>query len=152
MTEFHFRDDLAAAINRHSRENPSNTPDFIMAEFLLAVTDAWDRAVQQRETWYGRDARPATPTTKPADGMLIHCQKCGHEYSATCEACPFCLSAWKSARTQIQYVPQKQEPGQTGLYPPCIDCGHSRTSHQAGQCSGRYSCGVPCICREYITQ
>lgn len=56
-----FRDDLSALINRHSKENPSNTPDFILALFLEGVLNAWDQAVQQRETWYGRDGRPVPP-------------------------------------------------------------------------------------------
>lgn len=56
--------ELAAVLNRHSEENASNTPDFIftpdfiLAQFLLACLAAWNVGVQQRETWYGRDPRP----------------------------------------------------------------------------------------------
>lgn len=49
---------MASALNRFSQENPSNTPDFILAQYLLACLAAWNTGVQQRETWYGRDARP----------------------------------------------------------------------------------------------
>ena len=49
-----LRDDINAAINRHSRENASDTPDFILAEYLVACLDAFDQAVRQREKWYGR--------------------------------------------------------------------------------------------------
>lgn len=49
---------LAHALNRFSAENPSNTPDWLLAQFLLGCLAAWNTAVQQRETWYGRDARP----------------------------------------------------------------------------------------------
>lgn len=49
---------LASALNRFSAENPSNTPDWILAQFLLGCLAAWNQGVQQRETWYGRDARP----------------------------------------------------------------------------------------------
>lgn len=56
-------DDLAhaleRALNRFSAENPSNTPDFILAQFLLGCLSAWNQGVQQRETWYGRGQRPA---------------------------------------------------------------------------------------------
>jgi hypothetical protein len=49
---------VAEALNRFSAENPSNTPDWILAQFLLGCLAAWNQGVQQRETWYGRDARP----------------------------------------------------------------------------------------------
>lgn len=52
-----FEESIRHAINCHSMENASNTPDFILAKYLEACLDAFDVAVQQRETWYGRDAR-----------------------------------------------------------------------------------------------
>lgn len=57
---------IASALNRFSAENPSNTPDFILAQFLLGCLAAWNQAVQQRETWYGRDARPGSVAAAPA--------------------------------------------------------------------------------------
>lgn len=54
-----FESDLQALINRHSRENASNTPDYILAQFMSSCLDAWNTGVQQRETWYGRDGRPS---------------------------------------------------------------------------------------------
>ena len=60
-----FRQELIVLLNRHSMENPSNTPDFILASYLLGCLAAFDTAVQQRETWYGRDAWPtAAPETR----------------------------------------------------------------------------------------
>jgi hypothetical protein len=52
-------DEIASALNRCSAENASNTPDFILAQFLMGCLLAWNQGVQQRETWYGRDARPS---------------------------------------------------------------------------------------------
>ena len=40
-------------------ELSSNTPDFIIAQYLLGALGAFERAIQQRETWYGRDATPS---------------------------------------------------------------------------------------------
>jgi hypothetical protein len=60
-----LRKDIETAINVHSAENASNTPDFILAEYLTACLAAFDTAVQQRETWYGRDARPASEELVP---------------------------------------------------------------------------------------
>jgi len=58
--------ELAATLNRHSAENASNTPDFILAQYLLGCLAAWNTAVQQRETWYGRDSRLISVTELPS--------------------------------------------------------------------------------------
>lgn len=42
-------EEIRAAINRHSRENRSNTPDYILAEFMLDTLDSFERAVNRRE-------------------------------------------------------------------------------------------------------
>ena len=49
-----FRSELERVINCFSRENGSDTPDFILAEYLTACLDAYDKALQRREAWYGR--------------------------------------------------------------------------------------------------
>jgi len=41
--------DLAAVLNSHSVENASNTPDFVLAKFLLGALDAYEGAVRERE-------------------------------------------------------------------------------------------------------
>lgn len=53
-----FHRDLAALLNRYSRENGSNTPDFILADYLLLCLIAYDAAVQRRAEWYGRIDMP----------------------------------------------------------------------------------------------
>jgi hypothetical protein len=50
--------ELAEVINRHSMENPSGTPDFILAEYLLDCLGSWNRAAAVREEWYGRAPVP----------------------------------------------------------------------------------------------
>jgi hypothetical protein len=49
-----FHDELRQLINRHSQENISNTPDFILAQFMLSSLIAFDTAVLAREKWYGQ--------------------------------------------------------------------------------------------------
>ena len=53
-----FLYELTTLINRYSQENASNTPDFILAQYLEGCLTVFTAAVHQRETWYGRDARP----------------------------------------------------------------------------------------------
>ncbi len=47
-------DDIAAVLNRHSAENASNTPDFILAQFLMGSLNAFEVASVHREQWYGK--------------------------------------------------------------------------------------------------
>lgn len=46
--------DIKMAINSRSAENGSDTPDFILAEYLMACLEAFDRHVIKRDMWYGR--------------------------------------------------------------------------------------------------
>ena len=52
-TEIQFRKELATLINRHSLENGSDTPDFILAEYLSGCLKAFDNAFERRLIWYG---------------------------------------------------------------------------------------------------
>ena len=61
-------EDIQSVINRHSAENNSNTPDFILAQYLEQCLAAFDTAVQQRETYYGRDARPSMEAVEMTPG------------------------------------------------------------------------------------
>ena len=54
-----FEKELRELINRHNEEGASNTPDFILAQYLEACLVAFNTATQQRETWYRRDAAPS---------------------------------------------------------------------------------------------
>jgi hypothetical protein len=51
-------DELQSALNRHSAENGSNTPDFILARYLERCLLAFDDASVARETWYGQRRKP----------------------------------------------------------------------------------------------
>ena len=50
-----IRKEVEHAINRCSAENGSNTPDFILAEFLTDCLAAFDKASRSREKWYGAE-------------------------------------------------------------------------------------------------
>lgn len=45
-SELELERDLAKAINRNSRENASNTPDFVLAEYLVRCLEAYEAAVR----------------------------------------------------------------------------------------------------------
>jgi hypothetical protein len=49
-----FRKSIEILINCKSLENGSDTPDYILAEYLVDCLIAFDKAVNKREKWYGR--------------------------------------------------------------------------------------------------
>lgn len=53
--ETQFEKELAELINRYSKENDSDTPDFILARYLNAVLNNFNATIKDREQWYGRE-------------------------------------------------------------------------------------------------
>lgn len=70
-----FREELAALINRNSLENRSNTPDFILAEYLLGCLDAYDKATRERTHWYGHAVREGNVLECNVPGLSIQHDK-----------------------------------------------------------------------------
>ena len=57
--ESEFRFELQTLINKYSAENGSNTPGFLLAEYLVSQLNTWDQYVIRREQWYDRATRVA---------------------------------------------------------------------------------------------
>lgn len=71
--ELTLEQDLACTLNRHSMENASNTPDFILARFLLNALAGWNAATRSREDWDGDirfkfDPQPLDARAHAGDG------------------------------------------------------------------------------------
>ena len=49
-----FRQDLEELINKYGMENGSNTPDFILADYLNSCMRIFDKTMKQRDIWYGK--------------------------------------------------------------------------------------------------
>lgn len=62
-----FERELEALLNKYSQENASNTPDFVLAQFLVGCLAAWNASVTRREQWYGRAPKEArsVPSSVP---------------------------------------------------------------------------------------
>jgi len=60
-----LRKAIETAINCASAENGSNTPDFILAEYLVDALAAFDKAVKRREQWYGLSSKPGRTLVSP---------------------------------------------------------------------------------------
>ena len=48
-----FTKELETLVNRFSLENKSNTPDFILAEFMVHCLAAFEATSLRRESWFG---------------------------------------------------------------------------------------------------
>lgn len=61
MAEYtEFQKELETLINRHSKENESDTPDFILAQYIQNSLYAFTTAIVQREKWYNRGKKEST--------------------------------------------------------------------------------------------
>ena len=56
--------ELSALLNKHSQENASDTPDFLLANFMLGCLAVYNDTVCAREVWYGRDKSGGPATVK----------------------------------------------------------------------------------------
>ena len=53
-----LENEITELINKHSAENGSNTPDFILGEYLINCLKSFDKAVKIRDKWYGKELSP----------------------------------------------------------------------------------------------
>jgi len=56
--EVTFIEELRVLINKHNLENESNTPDFILAQYVVNCLEAFNRATRWRTDWWGIDRLP----------------------------------------------------------------------------------------------
>lgn len=47
-----FREDIQRVINKHSKENESNTPDFILANYVQDCLYCYETAIIARDKWF----------------------------------------------------------------------------------------------------
>ena len=62
--EVNLHRDLTRLVNCHSLENGSDTPDYILANYILDCLEVFDRIVQAREKHYGREVSAAKEEVK----------------------------------------------------------------------------------------
>lgn len=47
-----FKKELESLINKYSKENDSNTPDFILADYLGNCLKSFEITIKERDKWY----------------------------------------------------------------------------------------------------
>ncbi len=67
-------DDLGSLLNSYNKENDSNTPDYVLAQYMLDCLRAFNQAVMAREGWHGR----AVGDGENAKGMAVKAEPLDH--------------------------------------------------------------------------
>lgn len=69
-----FDDELRVLINRHCKENGSNTPDFILAKHIDSYMQTLEPFMRERDEWYGLNKTSPINISKnleePNDGLI----------------------------------------------------------------------------------
>lgn len=78
MNNITFREELQQLINKHSMENGSNTPDFILAKYLVMCLDAFDVTTNHRTAWYTPPYRPVKEEIKVNKRVRVKNDRAGH--------------------------------------------------------------------------
>ena len=47
-----FREGLEELLRKYDKESGSDTPDYVLAEFIIAMLKIFDEAIITRDTWY----------------------------------------------------------------------------------------------------
>ena len=81
-----FRRVLEKLLNKYSQENGSNTPDFILAGYLISCLEVFNNTVKQREDWYRRPALKEPIHNDPIAAFYGHPPISGNP-------CPECVGA-----------------------------------------------------------
>jgi len=73
-----FEEALRGLLNSYSKENDSNTPDFILANYIHRCLETWAITTRERERWYGVRHQPGGKMIVDTDkatigGMHIKC-------------------------------------------------------------------------------
>ena len=118
--------DIEQAINRYSAENGSDTPDFILADYLVACLETFNKTNKSREIWYGRGRKavtgpvpvapsdPGSPTVSytPDPSLFI----AAHTLNASPSLAEQILNASPSITSEATRNPNMLTGG--GVYPP----------------------------------
>lgn len=65
-----FREELQHLLNKHSLESDSDTPDYVLARYLVNCLSVFNEATRAREEFYGRGAWPTARPRQPERSSL----------------------------------------------------------------------------------
>jgi hypothetical protein len=107
-------EELEQLLNKYSAENVSNTPDFILAEYITNCLSAFDKATKQRDAWYNVTLCPGNSHFTMENKGLVElkkpvsfnlpplCRKCLRPHSAS-ESCNIFFAADAELKSEINF-------------------------------------------------
>lgn len=104
--------EIQQVINRYNAEAPSNTPDFILAEYLTDCLAAFDKAMQARNRFYA----PTRTFERETDKALLHFA----DVVTDALACIHHVKDWS-----WEQVVEAEDRLKQALQPPPHRCEHS---------------------------
>ena len=72
MNRTQFKKDLERIINCNSIENGSDTPDWMLADYLMGCLEIYENTIKEREKWYGRPPKIYTDIPVPSHPVLTN--------------------------------------------------------------------------------
>lgn len=86
-----FNKELRFLINKHSLENGSNSPDWILADYLEGCLLNFNRTLQQRDGFYGEHQLGSE--TKKVE--ISHCGNCRYDEICQHKGGGTCCEKWE---------------------------------------------------------
>ncbi len=65
-----FRNEFTALLNKYNQEAGSDTPDFILAGYLIDCLETFDTYVVKRDDWYSEKTAFASTGNNPSDSEI----------------------------------------------------------------------------------
>jgi hypothetical protein len=79
-----FQRELEQLINKYSVESESNTPDFILAEYLGNCLSTFNIAIMRREDWYGRNKPSRKEINFEEEAIMLEKSAYDYNYNNYC--------------------------------------------------------------------
>lgn len=94
-----FEKELQELINKHSMENGSNTPDFMLARYLAMCLYNYEHLIRDRDRWYRNKFNgPLANSDEPIPSLYKWRCQCSTEFD--CRKLKQCPSCGKEAKLQ----------------------------------------------------
>lgn len=71
--------DLAKVLNEYSMDSGANTPDFVLARYLIRCLDNFREVNQERENWFGTPLRISNDNSSKPSPMEGPSEEVGNE-------------------------------------------------------------------------
>jgi hypothetical protein len=148
--ETKFQRELEQLINKYSVESESNTPDFILSEYLSNCLSTFNIAIMRREEWYGRNKPSKKEITPEDEAIMLENEARDHNYNNFCARAtlgilpaitPYDLLDHNFGR--VRSALEKRAISEV-LLKRCIDCDVSRDAYNDWEIVMVRTNGCPC--------